>query len=166
MVQSNMTEGTTYIWLGLIAMLVIFMVSSMAEVISNSEHAELTNASKDKMESLSLNPDKLGFDAVNDTDKTIVAGFDTDVYDDRIEDALDPEVDDNKNEFSLDFTFGKTKANSLTKFIYAILNLPEYIVVGLFGLPKEGMLKHAIDLTDWVWRIMIVISIIYFVRNK
>ena len=165
MAQSNMTEGTTYIWMGFIVILTIFLISSMAEVISNSEHSELTNQSKAKMIDLSLNPSGLGF-ATTEANKTNISGIDVGIIDEKVPGGLDPNVSDTKNEFSLDFTFGKKKANTLQKFVYAVMNVPEYILSGLFGLPKEGMIKHLIDITDWVWRIMIFIAIVYFVRNR
>ena len=160
-----MTEGTTYILIGFVVLLTIFLISSMAEVISNSSHSNLTDASEDKMQSLSLNPQALGF-ANTGTNKTTVSGFDVTLGDDKMAGALDPEGTDNKNEFSLDFSFGKKKANAISRFIYAVLNFPEFLVSGLFGLPMEGMLKNVVDLTDWLWRILIFVSIVYFVRNK
>ena len=160
-----MTEGTTYILIGFVVLLTIFLISSMAEVISNSSHSNLTDASEDKMQSLSLNPQALGF-ANTGTNKTYLYGFNVSIADDNMDGALDPEGTDNKNEFSLDFSFGKKKANAISRFIYAVLNFPEFLVSGLFGLPMEGMLKNVVDLTDWLWRILIFVSIVYFVRNK
>ena len=163
--QSNMTEGTTYILIGFVVLLTIFMISSMATVISNSTHSELTNASETKMLSLSLHPQELGFTNTG-TNKTDLYGYDISIADDDIEGALDPEGTDTKNDFSLDFTFGKKKADSISRFIYAVVKFPAFLVYGLFGLSEEGMLKTVVDLTVWLWIILIFVAVIYFVRGK
>jgi len=165
MAQSNMTEGTTYILIGFVVLLTIFLISSMAEVISNSSHSNLTDASEDKMQSLSLNPQALGF-ANTGTNKTYLYGFNVSIADDYAVQGLDPEATDSKNDFSLDFTFGKKKAEGISRFFMAMLKFPEFLVSGLFGLPMEGMLKNVINLTNWLWNILIFVSIVYFVRNK
>jgi len=167
MAQSNMTEGTTYILIGFVVLLTIFLISSMATVISNSDHSELTTASEDKMESLSLKPSDLGFDTnYTGGQKTDMYGFNVSVGNDSMGGALDSIGVDSKNEFSLDFTFGKKKANAISRFIYAVLSFPKFLTVGLFGLSYEGIVKNIVDLTVWLWRIFIFVAIIYFVRNK
>jgi len=165
MAQSNMTEGTTYILIGFVVLLFIFMISSMGTIISNSPYSELTNNSEQKMLSLSLSPKDLGFTNTG-TNKTELYGFNVSIANDNVESAITKEGTDNKNEFSLDFTFGKKKANGISRFIYAVVKFPEFLVSGLFGLSMEGLLGQVISLINWLWNILIFVAIVYFVRNK
>jgi len=79
-------------------------------------------------------------------------------------DPLADESTDNKNDFSLDFNFGKKSVNKYTKYLYIASSIPEFILADIFGLDNYGF-KWLIDLLDWVWRIVISIAIIYFIRG-
>jgi uncharacterized membrane protein YuzA (DUF378 family) len=151
MAQTNMTDGVTYIVIGFITVFFILLISNMASVISNSEHNELTDSSKEYMSKVSTDPNSLGFN--------------TSVYNQQIDNPLGEGGADNKNEFSLDFTFGLKSANKLTRFVYAVISLPKFVINGLFGFNLNDF-NWIIDLLNWLWRILIFVAIIYFIRGR
>jgi len=151
MAQTNMTDGVTYIIIGFVTVLFVLLISQMANIVSNSEHNNLTSDSEEYMSGISTDPDNLGFN--------------TSVYDEDIDDPLGEGGSDNKNEFSLDFTFGLKSANKLTRFVYAVLSLPEFVIVGLFQFQLNDF-SWIIGLFNWLWRTLMFVAIIYFIRGR
>jgi len=150
MAQTSMTDGVTYIVIGFITVLCILLISTMAGVVSNSEHNQLTDNSKAYMSKVSTDPSSLGFN--------------TSIYNEAIDNPIGG-GSDNKNEFSLDFTFGLKSANKITRFVYAVLSLPKFVISGLFGFDLNDF-NWILDLMNWLWRILMFVAVIYFIRGR
>ena len=150
MAQTSMTDGVTYIVIGFITVLCILLISTMAGVVSNSEHNQVTEDSKVYMSNVALNPNSLGFN--------------TSIYDEDIEEPIGG-GSDSKYDFALEFFFGVKSAEKISKFVSASLGLPKFVISGLFRFDLNNF-NWVLDLMNWLWRILIFVAIIYFIRGR
>ncbi|GAH44637.1 unnamed protein product, partial [marine sediment metagenome] len=144
-------DGMTIIIILLFVAFIAILINRMGVEVSNSPNAQLTQDSEAYLTEITANNSGLGFD--------------TSFYLDDIENPLVDETGDSKDEFAIDFNFGKRKAGGFSKFLYAVLNVPEFIFIDLFKFPTNGF-KWVVDLLDWLYRIIIFVAIYAFVRGK
>jgi hypothetical protein len=151
MANDKLKDGMSFIIILLIVGIVVGLIYYMGIEVSNSPHAELSSSSEAYLTEITSNSSALGFD--------------TSIYGEKQDGALSGEAGDNKNEFALDFNFGRRKANGISSTIYKALNVPEFIIIDLFKLPKNNF-KWVVDLFDWLWRIFMFWAIVAFIRGN
>ena len=151
MANDKIKDGMTFVVILLLVGIVVGIIYYMGIEASNTPHAELSTSSEAYLTEITANSSALGFD--------------TSMYGENQAGALAGEGGDNKNEFALDFNFGRRKANGISATIYKVLNVPEFLVVDLFRLPVNNF-KWIVDIFDWLWRICLFWAIVAFVRGK
>ena len=151
MANEKMSKAPTYIILAFIVGLFVFLIQNMVIDVSTSSGSALSSSSQEYATGIVGSPDNLGFNTSN--------------YGEKIGSVQGGNGTENKNEFSLDFTFGQKSANKLTRFIYITLNMPEFIFGDLLGFPDDDFM-WVYDLMDWFLRIFIFIAIVNYIRNK
>lgn len=145
----KLDSATTYIVLLVFVGIFIYTVSNYGIELSNNDNAALSNSSKEYISEITGSDRRLGFN--------------TSVYDDQLKSALDEDEIDSKNDFALDFLFGKKKANGIQRIIYVVLNIPEFLLIDLFKLTT---LQWLADLLDWALRIFLFVAIVNYVRGR
>ena len=146
-----MKDGMTIIVILFFVAFISILINRMGVEVSNSPYEELTTDSEAYLTEITANNSGLGFD--------------TSFYLENIEDPLEGETGDSKDEFAIDFNFGKRKAGGFSRFLYQILSVPEFIFVDLFKFPTNGF-KWVVDLLDWLYRILIFVALYAFIRGK
>lgn len=70
----------------------------------------------------------------------------------------------NPKDEGLEFLFVKEKGSTIEIIIKGIYSLPQTILSDIFRLPF-GDWSWIIDILNWLWRLSILIAVIYFVRG-
>lgn len=143
-----MKSISTYIVLALVIGIFVYLISGFASNIRDSEHSDLSVSSEVYIAQITGEDRKVGFN--------------TSIYDEELESATEIGGTDNKNEFSLDFNYGRNSASKIKRFAYIATNLPSYLVVDLFRLTPLVWLG---DLLDWFARIMLFVALYIFIRK-
>src|SRR6056297_2443138 len=141
---------STYIVLIFIVGFFAYLITSFGAELKDNPNADLSNSSIDYINGM--------------TGGGKVAGLNTSTYGEDIGKASDLGGDDNKNDFSLDFSFGDKTGNKLERAVYVVFNIPEFILGDVFGL--GGIMPQFIfDLMDWFLGIMVFIAIVLWIRK-
>jgi hypothetical protein len=146
--MSKITKPMTYAFLLVIVVTAVFLISNFGTELLNNDKASLSNDSIVYISELSGEGKRVGINT------SFVS-----------EDLDNPNADesgDNKNEFSLDFNFGKKQANTVSRFLYIVTSIPEVIIKDIFRLTD---LQWFVDILDWFWRFAIFIAIYYLIRG-
>jgi len=125
----------------------IVLVSSYLTEISESKFADLSNSSKVY---------------INEVTGTQKFGFNDSIYNESIGKASSLGGNDNKNEFSLDFSFGDKSGSKLQRFIYVVANMPTFIIVDIL---KLSFLDWFAKLLDWALGIFLFIAFVIYIRR-
>jgi len=151
MANDKMKDGMTIIMVVLFVGFVAILLNKMGDEVSSSPNSELTLASQSYIFQRNISDDSVGFN--------------TSIYGENAENPLVNGTGESKDEFAIDFNFGKNKASGFSQFLYAIGSVPEYIIVGIFRFSKNNF-GWFIGLLNWIYRILIFIAIYAFIRGK
>ena len=151
MANEKLKDGMSFIIILLFVGIVVGLIYNMGIEASTSPYSSLSSSSEVYLTKITSNSSALGFD--------------TSLYGEKQTGALSGEEGDNKNEFSLDFNFGRRKADGISATVYKALNVPEFILLDLLQLPEDNF-KWVVDIFDWLWRIFMFWAIVAFIRGK
>jgi len=147
--SSKLTSAYTYILLALVIGVCIYLITDFGvELSNNNPNTELSTNSEQYITEITGNDKRLGFN--------------TSIYAEKVGEVQDGNESDNKNDFSLDFVFGKSSSNKIQRFVYIVLNLPELLIVDIFRLQS---LKWFADLLDWFLRIALFMAVVLYIRR-
>jgi len=146
--MDRLKSVSTYIIILFVVGVVATLITSFGTELQNSEHSSLSASSEEYINSM------------NGGNKQ--AGLNTTIYDEDVGYVTDLGGNDNKNEFSLDFSFGDKTGSKIQRFVYVTLNIPEFILMDIFRLTTTQWIA---DLMDWFARIMLFIAIGLWIRR-
>jgi hypothetical protein len=147
----KLNRATTYIFIAFLIGVFVFAVTNYGIELSNNDNANLSNSSEEYINKITGGNRRLGFN--------------TSIYDDDAGKALEGDQTDNKNEFALDFFFGKRNGNVVQRFVYVVLNVPTLIMVDIFQLTGQ-VWQDIAGVLDWLLNIFIFIAVVNYVRGK
>ena len=147
--MNKLDSVSTYVIILFVVGLFATLITSYATDLLSNPNAELSENSQTYISEITGGDKKLGLDT-NYTQEDMAK-------------ATDLGGDDNKNEFSLDFSFGDKSANRLTRTIYIALNIPSFILKDLFRLPIPLWFT---DILDWLLRITLFIAGVNWIRGR
>jgi len=146
--MDRLKSVSTYIIILFVVGVVATLITSFGTELQNSEHSSLSASSEEYINSM------------NGGNKQ--AGLNTTIYDEDVGYVTDLGGNDNKNEFSLDFSFGDKTGSKIQRVVYVTLNIPEFILMDIFRLTTTQWIA---DLMDWFARIMLFIAIGLWIRR-
>ena len=146
--MSKINNPMTYAILLAIVVVIIILIRNFGESLLDNDKANISNDTIKYISDLSGDGKTLGINT---------SFIDTD-----LEDPVLNESGDNKNEFALDFNFGKKKSNSISGFLYIVSSVPEVLIKDVFRLTT---LQWFVDILDWFWRFAIFITLYYVIRG-
>jgi len=142
------TSITTYIIILFVVGIFSALIVGFGQDLSNNDNANLSNASKIYITEMNGGSKNLGW---NDS-----------VYDIMLDEASKLGGNDNKNEFSLDFSFGDKAGSKIERIVYVVMNIPEFFFMDVFRLTG---LQWLVDLLDWLLNIFIFITVVRYIRK-
>ena len=151
--MSKITKPMTYAVLLFVVLTFVFLIKDYGDELLDNDKASLSNNSVTYINRLS---------GVTEDGKNKTLGLETDFYKDTLDNPSSQDEADNKNDFSLDFNFGRKKVNTVSGFLYTVASIPEVILGDILDLPIPTWF---IDILDWFWRFAIFIAIYYLIRG-
>ena len=146
--MEKLKSVTTYIVILFVVGIFAYLIAGFGEELEDNPNAQLSNSSRQYI------------DEMTGGNKT--AGLNTSIYGDDIGRASELGGNDNKNEFSLDFSFGDKSGNALERTVYLIFNIPEFIFDDIFRIPLPTWIW---DIIDWFFNIMLFVAFIIWIRK-
>jgi 1,4-dihydroxy-2-naphthoate octaprenyltransferase len=147
MATSKLTDPVTWITLGVIVGIFVGLIAFMGSTVLESESQALTNESILEMTGVNVSNE-------------MQSGFNTSIFRNNISDPIGGAAD-NKNEFSLDFVFGRKNANELSTYLYAGTHIPE-VVLNIFRLDYYDF-QWFVTIINWFFNIMVFVSLVYLI---
>jgi hypothetical protein len=144
---NKLNSVSTYIVLVFIIGVFIYLITGFVKELETNPNAELSASSIEYA------------NTITGGNKTF--GVNTSIYGEDVGKASSLGGTDNKNEFSIDFSFGDKTGSKLERSVYIALNIPEFILMDVFRMP----LQWFADLLDWALRIFIFIAIVNYIRK-
>jgi len=135
---------TTYIIIGVVVGIFIFLANSIGSDLADNDNAELSQNSLTYINNI--------------TGKNY--GRNTSIYSEKLE--LSEESGDNKFDFVLDFLFGKSMASKIRRFVDVIFGVPSFFLRDVFRLQVPS---NILAIIDWFVNIMVVVAIVYYIRR-
>jgi len=139
----------TYIILVFMIGVLAYLIGSYGKSLRDSPHSNLSNSSYKYISELT--GEGLEF---NDS-----------MYDDEIGRASELGGTENKNDFSLDFSFGDKTGNKIERVVYLATNIPEFLIMDVFRLVGDES-QWLVDSLDWVLNIFLFIAVVSYIRGR
>ena len=152
MAEKKLSNPVNMIIIVAFVAIIAILITSFGNNLQNNPNAKLSDKSNSYIDNLEGTDTKAGLNI-------------SQVNSEYTKDALDDDEAENKYDFALDFVFGKKKANTLSRFAYILLSVPEWVTGDVFGFGLNGW-QDLLDVLDWLWRIFIFVAIIHFIRGK
>lgn len=144
------TNVETYLGIIFLFLILVFALQYLgAEVITNS-NSNLDNDSIDYIANLNgINTSRYSVDKDDIEDPVLIAGNGS---------------QGNPKDESLDFLFAKEKGFKIELIIKGIFSLPQVILIDMLRFQLNDWV-WIISLFNWLYRILIIIALVYFVRG-
>jgi hypothetical protein len=139
---------STYIVLVLVIGIFIYLITNYVSGLQSNPNASLSESSQ------------VYANEITGGNKTF--GVNTTVYGEDVGKASDLGGADNKNDFSLDFSFGDKSGNKLERTVYVATNIPEFLLMDVFRLLP---LQWLADLLDWALGIFLFVAFVNWIRS-
>jgi len=146
--SKKLKSVTAYLILGFVIGVFIYLINNYAIEIRDGEHQDLSHSSQVYISEI--------------TGESLPLGFNDSVYSDNLGKATELGGNDNKNEFSLDFTFGDKSGNKLERSVYIVTNIPRFLLMDVF---KITSLEWLVDLINWSLGIFLFMAMVIWIRR-